>query len=397
MFAESNSRALIISFLAAVSSWIAISESGGLRVPAPLMLTALLAISALALRRRKAVCAVVIILGVALINSWSRVTVLGDVSWFQIAQSDEKTLWASSAGGHAILRTVVQNGMNAGLVAPLCGVMTAGLLVWRALCRVDERGQMREVVLAVVAGTLPIFSRDFIEVTPIGFPVAVAAFVFADDSPRDRRMSIRQTTSLMCAGGAVFMHGVYLLVVIFLCMREVVGSGKVRRWQCATLAAFFPAVTVAFLVMVTYVSGFRFVAGDSMGGGDGRILPTDVLWPDHLKQTFMLLVVGSVLGLLRIFGAVQTRIGSDSLIAFSLFGGFLLLWNFDLGWVRDLDLVWAASVLHLSNCGSSGILPAQRSSVRRFGQLTAVLGFAAYSSLTAAAGWQMVLWKVRTG
>lgn len=53
---------------------------------------------------------------------------------------------------------------------------------------------MREVVLAVVAGTPPIFSRDFMEVTPIGTPVAVVAFVFADDSPKDRRMSIRQTT-----------------------------------------------------------------------------------------------------------------------------------------------------------------------------------------------------------
>lgn len=146
-------------------------------------------------------------------------------------------------------------------------------------------------------------------------------------------------------------------------MREVVGSGNARRWQCATFAAFFPAATVAFLVMVTYVSVFRFVAGDSMGGGDGRILPTDVLGPDHLKQTFMLLVVEFVLGLLRIFGAVQTRIGSDSLIAFSPSGGFLLLWNFDLGWVRNLDLAWAASMLHLSNCGSSGIRPAQRSSL----------------------------------
>lgn len=387
---ESSYTALVVLMLVSASTWIAVGEVGGPHVPGQMVLPVLLSASAVLLRKKPSLCVLIIISGIALIDLRSRVTLLGDDSWLRIAASSEKTLWASSAGGHAILRAVVHHGLDAGLLAPTCGVITAGLLLWRAQSGVNRQMCARDVVLAVVVGTLPIFSRDFIEVTPFGFPLAVSALLLAEDSPDNRHPDVRMVLSLVCAGCAVFTHGVYLLVVVLLVLRAGRGTTGWPRLRRTAFACLIPASTVALLAGMTCIAGFRFVAGDSRGGGDGRILPADVLDPAHLKQTFMLIVAGSPLGLMRLWRAAGSQLTADDLISFGLSGGFLLLWNFDLGWGRDLDLVLAASVVHLGRLRRPEPLATGHGPKILLTRASEVVGLAAFATVASVTGWQVV-------
>ena len=137
------------------SSAVAFSTVHRAQVPMPLILVVLLAGFAALMYRHRSCSLLIVVFGTALIDFNSRVTLLGDDSWLRIASSAEKTLWASSAGGNAVLRAIVQNGMDAAFLAPICGVLTAGALSWRAVIHADVLERSWGLVVAVLAGTLP--------------------------------------------------------------------------------------------------------------------------------------------------------------------------------------------------------------------------------------------------
>lgn len=102
-----------------------------------------------------------------------------------------------------------------------------------------------------------------------------------------------------------------------------------------------------FLVFVNLVFDTKVTLGDANGGGDGKILPADLWNHGHIVQTFVLLTSGSVFFLYQIRHGHFLTIQIRNLLAPTIFVAFLFLWNFDLGWKQDLDLIIASSVILL--------------------------------------------------
>jgi hypothetical protein len=286
-------------------------------------------------------------IGVLVVNLNTFAHKLGEQAWLTIATSGSSQLWASSIGGHAAMRQIVRWPEAIQITPPLLGVATTIILMAFAFNDEKRESPRRYLMgMAVVVGCLPIFSRRFLEVTPYGFPIAVSALcvagAFSDRIVRKGRMYIAGFLGI-CAG---FFHGAYLLVPLVLLVAAI-SHPKAIRWYLVLRTSLAMGIGLIFLVFLNLVFGTRIVAGDAKGGGDGRILPPDIWSIGHLNQTFMLLISGSVLMLFQFRHGNLLRIHPKDFLALAIFGSFLFLWNFDLGWRQDLDLIIASSVILL--------------------------------------------------
>jgi hypothetical protein len=282
---------------------------------------------------------------VLLINTNTYANNLGDKSWFIIASQEDDRLWASSIGSHWMMRTIVSSPNAVQLTMPILGVTTFLILIIFAYRDSPElRRRQLLIAMSVIVGCLPIFSRGFLEMTPFGFPIAVSAMCFSG------AFSIKQVSNLRVSIGAIlavlagYFHGVYLLVPLFLVIVAVTNRTKLRRGIVfTTIASMMIGATIIALINV--ICQVQIIAGDATGGGDGQILPARLLSLEHLQQTLILAFFGSALVLFQFLMTNFVRSKYLKLLGPALFALFLFLWNFDLGWTRDLDLVIAASVV----------------------------------------------------
>jgi hypothetical protein len=147
----------------------------------------------------------------------------------------------------------------------------------------------------------------------------------------------------ICAG---YFHGVYLLVP-FLLLLAAITTSKVNRWFLTLRTSIAMIAAVILLVLTSLIFDTKIVPGDANGGGDGRILPSSILSFEHLRQTVVLLMFGSFLILYQFRFGYSIKQKTRNFLAPAIFFGFLFLWNFDLGWRQDMDLIIASSVVLL--------------------------------------------------
>lgn len=200
--------------------------------------------------------------------------------------------------------------------------------------------------LAILVGTLPIFSRGFIEVTPFGFPIAVLSLCFSGAFSKTSVSDLRAYVGAVLSILAGYLHGVYLLVPIFLLLSSFL-SPKIDRRKLLSITLAGMSSGLVVLISMHLILDLKIVTGDATGGGDGRILPANIFTINHIIQTCALISFGSILSLFN--AKPKARFSYKNILGFGLYGSFLLLWNFDLGWRQDLDLIIASSVVLLNS------------------------------------------------
>jgi hypothetical protein len=314
-------------------------------IPAPIPVILILAILSFVLIKYSWIFIVPISTLVLLINTNTYANNLGDKSWFIIASQEDDRLWASSIGSHWMMRTIVSSPNAVQLTMPILGVITFLILVMFAYRDSPElRRRQSLIAMAVIVGCLPIFTRGFLEMTPFGFPIAVSAMCFSGAFSLKQVSNLRVSIGAILAVLASFFHGVYLLVPLFLVIVAVTNRTKLRRTILfTTIASMMLGATI--IVLINLLCRVQIIAGDATGGGDGQILPARLLSLEHLQQTLVLVFFGSALFLFQFLTTNSVQSKFLKLLGPGLFALFLFLWNFDLGWSRDLDLVIAASVV----------------------------------------------------
>jgi hypothetical protein len=289
--------------------------------------------------------AILIASSVVIVNSRFYVQNLGDRSWLTLVKNPDTELFASSLGGHAILRLVATSQSAIQYVPPFLGGLTSFVIMFFILKDVAGRESQRTLFLvAFISGCLPIFSRGFVEVTPYGLPVAFASVMISGALAEHSVSRTRQNLAIVFALVASLLHGVFLLLVLCLLINRLID--QVRR---RNLKQFFDSISIVILTaaltfFLIALADIQISVGDASGGGDGRILPTSIFALGHILQSASLFVIGSTF-LIYTFVQVGQVDLNQRLVGLMIFGSFLMFWNFDLGWQRDLDLVLAASLV----------------------------------------------------
>jgi hypothetical protein len=322
---------------------------------------------------------------VLVFNLNSRVSNAGDSSWLELSTRSDQSLFGSSLGAHSLLRYLSTHELNLSLISPLCGALVSIVMLFGA----EEKSLAHELrrplsSAAVVLGCLPLFSFGFIEVTQIAFPIGAASMLtLGGFSSTVTRSKMRILFSGCLSGLGLVVHGVILLVIVSSLFRILLLKRfGITRFALYLVGLTVPIVTTFVIVKATHTD---VVAGDARGGGDNRMLPTDLFSFQRLIVVFAICICISLFVIPWLFELIRggfTGVGVSDLIPLSVFPGFILLWNLDLGISRDLDLVYASSLVCLW-------IPKHF-----FRSPTSPLLYLTPFSLLAYAPWSMVDWKI---
>jgi hypothetical protein len=315
---------------------------------------------------------------------------LGDAAFLQgMHEKGERRVWASEPLTHLLLTQTIAPQTLRLFLPPLMG----GLSVWLWLRLPDliplnhrEPLLKREVRDLSVRGMLitaiplqMVFYRGYIETMMIAVP---AGLVFlhglfrAADRPSPRSIIIVSSA----LGLAVLVHGVYffwlpvLPLLLWLCF-----IFKIRLHDSLTVGRILSLSLISVVIVaLLYAGGLGLIrlAGleldwmNASGGGDGKafvsftedaanpfIAYTFGSW-NHIVAVFSILVYAAPLLLpmlvMRIVRMVRMPppslrdVMSPADVALLLltgaFVGFITLWNFDLGFFWDFDLIFSLSI-----------------------------------------------------
>ncbi len=278
-----------------------------------------------------------------------KVNTVGDKSWVMLSSIPDKRLWISSLGSHALLRTLIREDISIAEIPMIAGILSLCIaLLFIHIETVGSKDFVMRRAMVCCYFSLPLFMTGLVEVTPIGMPLAILALGLAGAfANREIDSHSRALMTGIFAAAAVVMHGVYLVLLVMLGIKYLQRNFKLFRSYLAGTSITFTLIWLTMLLTKT-----KTVLGDADGGGDARIIPTDFLSVPHISRAAAILACGCAmfslnLVLTNLNGSLKPKrhfflyIGVAGVVAFTL------IWNLDLGWPADYDLIAAVSVVLL--------------------------------------------------
>lgn len=263
-------------------------------------------------------------------------------------------------------------GLDADLLPPLAGV-AAGAMFLSLLGRLSRDPQRLPAWLpgALWAGSAfhLVFFRGFVETTSLSILPVLAFVAFALDYLRTPVAPLRRLVApsswvalgILVHGQVAFLAPVWPLTVL---LKERGAGGRRLAGALGMVAAAAAATGAAVLALVAAL-GYRVVPGNIEGGGDTeRLVPLGtpfasagltLLSVSHLVRIGNILAAAApwlvLLGIGRGLAEVRERPREPDVELFFLgllslaYLGFVTLWNFDLAFPGDYDLMTTLSVV----------------------------------------------------
>lgn len=312
---------------------------------------------------------------------------LGDAAFLQgMYEKAERRIWASEPLTHLLLTQTLAPHTLRLFLPPLMG----GLSVWLWLQLPDLKTlsllepppkhngrdlSVRGMLIAAIPLQM-VFYRGYIETMMIAVPAGLLflhTLFRAADRPSPRNIIIASSA----LGLAVLVHGVYFFWLPVLPLLLLIsGLFPVRRIAPGN-ALFYSALFLG-IVGAMYAGGLGLIrlAGfeldwmNASGGGDGKAFVSFVedaqnpfiaytfgSW-DHIIAVFSILVYAAplllsmlVMCMVRMLRLPQLSLRESIetvdmalLLLTGAFVGFIALWNFDLGFFWDFDLIFSLSI-----------------------------------------------------
>lgn len=313
----------------------------------------------------------------------------GDAVFLQrMYEMEEERIWASEPLTHLLLTQTIAPLTLRLFLPPLMG----GLSVWlwlrlphlKDMARPDGplKHDGRDLSLrAMLIAAIPlqmVFYRGYIETMMIAVPAGLL-FLHALFRTADRPIPQNVIIASMALGLAVLMHGVYFFwLPVLPLMLWLSRIFKIRLpdsltvWRIVSLSS-----ASVVIVALMYAGGLGLIrlAGleldwtNASGGGDGKAFVSFVEYAQnpfiaytfgsrkHIVAVFSILVYAAplLLPMLVVRTVRMLRMPPPSLrdvmtadVALLLltgaFVGFITLWNFDLGFFFDFDLIFSLSI-----------------------------------------------------
>lgn len=303
---------------------------------------------------------------------------LGDHAHWAM-QSATNRLWLSEVLANFTYSAFYKLGLDIRYVAPVFGLLTFYVYAYLGKELISCDGAKVYYVFLYRVGFLSsvssvLFFFNYVENTLLSLPFSMLYFYFSVTYLRGRRKDLRDLVlSTAAISVACMFHGQNFFILpslfIFICAKNF-NKNEVNFFvrDLAVSAVVFLSV-ILFGVVALSVGGYEIVAGNVHGGGDNAMFvpmfSDDVtLYTRFLMFTFdhfhevsnivihsspgvlflLILFVINVLGGRRFSLGGVFEIDKDPVFLVSSvlclgFLSFIFLWNFDLGFPVDLDLM----------------------------------------------------------
>ncbi len=293
----------------------------------------------------------------------------------RIVAEGKKEIFGSSMGGYSLYLAVFHQGWDRAYVAPVMGLLTAlayfktvDTFVFYNVAKPDPRKAALAGALYLASGVHWLFFRGFQEMSFPAMPFLLLSLLFAVRYLRANPASqdaVPLLASGFLLGCACVIHGqnTFLLpaLLVLVVLRRWGSRERVIAVFDVLLALFAAFVALALFVCVIQAFGYHLTPHDVYGGGDGI---TFVPWklPENTQYIrFTLLTFAHAREVANILAVLSPIIftlpfllaqGLRARIARSASGVFLLIvclgvmafllpYNFDLGYPKDVDLMTA--------------------------------------------------------
>lgn len=288
---------------------------------------------------------------------------LGDrAQW--LAHMRSKELFVSEPLAQFVYSLVHSWGGDPGLVPVIAGFAFAFVYLRLAQqVRGNAAGDWFTVVGTYLATSLHlVFFRGFVENPPLALPL-VLLFVGAALKHMDGGQPKHFYVAAVAGAAAGLLHGsTWFVLPAWWLTLLVVGRNAgawPTAWKMLASALATHAVTVGAFAATVLLLGYRFSLGNALGGGDaGAFVP--LLYPtafapatffsrDHWLRVANICFAGSPLFFVGAMAALRSRDSTPRALFLGLLAlayiGFISLWNFDLAFPGDYDLMFSLSPL----------------------------------------------------
>lgn len=201
-------------------------------------------------------------IGVFVINVHTYAENLGDQAWLSvIANSDPEEIWLSSLGGHAALQITSEFPTLIQYLPPVLGTLSSALIIFATRVKSSQNVHWIGIASATLVGTLPMFSRGYVEVIPYSVPVAILAIIFIQDlvSADNKRYGFAAGLVSMLA---FLMHGIFLLLVAFLFF-AVLTDTRQKDFRKINQVVYGSLVALVSFTLLIISTGKTVVPGDA--------------------------------------------------------------------------------------------------------------------------------------
>lgn len=307
---------------------------------------------------------------------WMEVRPMGD-SGHWLAHAASKDLWLSEFLANYFFHLTYQLGIEFQYVAPVFGALL--VLSWFSLKPVlfepaDDGVWWLVLTFSLTSSVvMALYTRNFIENTLLSVPVLLFHLRYALHYVRTGQHLSRRYAAVLLAL-AILIHGQNMFMLpAFLLLVLIYPAALPTR--IAIKVAFHTGLLImgciVTVILLFQLAGFNAVSGNIQGGGDGtRFIPILQSQASHFVRFLMfspahfvelsnimlhvaplLLWIPFLLLKTRYTGATSwlKPLMNDSILAsLAIYAcaylGFIFLWNFDLGYPTDLDLMVSLGV-----------------------------------------------------
>lgn len=308
------------------------------------------------------------------------IPLLGDSTYLiQIWQKQLNIVWASEPISHFLLTKTFSPFLLSKFVPPVMGAVSMWLWLKLPVTAVTRRmSQSSESSLIILfrilffasAPVQMIFYRGYFETLMIFIPFSLLYiyFLLRYVILNEAKPVASFMTTVGTLGIAMSVHGVafvWLPVLPILLQRFWLRPFASFRFYGFLLAIIFPVFIYGIILVLFSVAGYKIDWLNMGGGGDGSaFVPIYGLteWANYSLYWFgsiqhiwsvvsiliysaLFLIVITILYFLN--GRPRFNLSKDTAVRFLLFGGFLgfiVFWNFDLGFFYDFDLIFSLSL-----------------------------------------------------
>lgn len=312
--------------------------------------------------------------------SLQSIPLLGDSTYLiQIWQKQLNIIWASEPISHFLLTKTFSPFMLSKIIPPVMGAVSMWLWLKLPVTAVTLRmSQNNESSLTILfrilffasAPVQMIFFRGYFETLMIFIPFSLLyiyfllKFVISNEAKPVALFMVVVVT----LGIAISVHGVafvWLPILPILLQRFGLRPFVSFRLYGFVFAIIFPVFIYGIILVLFSVVGYKIDLLNMGGGGDGSAFVSiygltewanySLYWfgsIQHIWSVVSILVYSALyLVVLTIFYFLNDRprfnLSADTAVRFLLFGGFLgfiVFWNFDLGFFYDFDLIFSLSL-----------------------------------------------------
>ncbi len=302
---------------------------------------------------------------------------LGDYAWW-IKHASTNILWMSELLSNLTYNFAYNNGLSMQYVAPIFGWLTCFiyLLIGKEIvCEKDSSYFAFLYRLSFLStGISMLFYFNYIENTPLSIPFSLLYLYFAIRYLKYNNKLIDLAATSLALSIACLFHGqnTFLLpsLYILIIFDGMKNSGYKRIVRDITLSTIVIFAVTIISVFVVRTMGYQISPGNISGGGDSErfvALFSDGWTPytkflmfsfEHVSEISNIVIHSSpavlILAILLVFKAVKRNSSywskeivideMDPAIVVSgvltlCYLSFIFLWNFDLGFPFDLDLM----------------------------------------------------------